>query len=158
IRNRVKSRVYEEAPFEFCYNKVPNIQHMRRFGCVAYVLNKGRVERKFESITVKRIFIGYNGNKIYRVYILETESTKCDCHVKFEEETNGWDLLRQEETKNDDDDENDNSTTVGLHMENEEDERDDIEAFDGEENTVNLAEEETVSVGEMINDYNGNEQ
>ncbi|KOX67450.1 Copia protein, partial [Melipona quadrifasciata] len=157
IRNIVKCRVHEKTPYEICFNKVPNIQHMRRFGCAAYVLNKGKVEIKFESITVKRIFIGYNGNKTYRVYIPERESTKCDCHVKFDEERNGRDLLRHEESKNDDDDENDNLITVGLVMENKEDESEDIEVFDREENNVNFREEGTVWGGEMNNDYNGDE-
>ncbi|KOX79108.1 Copia protein [Melipona quadrifasciata] len=168
IRNRVKSRVHGKTPYEIWYNKIPNIQHMRKFRCVAYILNKGRVKRKFESKTVKGIFMGYNDNKTYRVYIPGTGSIKCDCDVKFDEDKSGWDLSRHEETKNDNDDENDNLITVGLNIENEEDESEEIEVFDREENNVNLREEEIVSEGErsdceqarekiLSNDNNGDE-
>ena len=51
---------------------MPNVQHLRRFGCVAYVLNKGGIRKKFETKIKKGIFVGYNKNKTYRVYMPET--------------------------------------------------------------------------------------
>lgn len=89
IRNRVKSQVHEKTPYEIWYNKIPNIQHMRRFGCAAYVLRKSGVKRKFESRMVKGVFIEYNDNKTYRIYIPKTGCTlKYDYYdVKFKLKT-----------------------------------------------------------------------
>ena len=64
---------------------MPNVQHLRRFGCVAYVLNKGGIRKKFETKIKKGIFVGYSENKTYRVYTLETKSIVCDCNVRFNE-------------------------------------------------------------------------
>ena len=69
IRNRIKSRIHGKTPYEVWYQRVPNVQHMRRFECMAYVLSKGRTRKKFESKTKRGIFVGYNENKTCYIYI-----------------------------------------------------------------------------------------
>ena len=72
IRNRVKSRVHDKIPYEMWNKRRPNIAHMRRFGCIAYLLNKEGSKKKFAPKTTKGIFVGYEMNNTYRVYIPET--------------------------------------------------------------------------------------
>ncbi|OAD62638.1 Copia protein, partial [Eufriesea mexicana] len=153
IRNRVKSRVHKKTPYQIWYNKAPNIQHMRRFGCTAYVPKKEPIKRKFESKTIKGIFMGYNSNGTYRVHVAETGNIKNDCDAKFDEEKNGSDLLRDKEDKNNNDDTNNNLIVVGLDVEDEEDKNEELEIEEREENVVDLTEEKRVSVGDS-SEYN----
>ncbi|KOC58654.1 Copia protein, partial [Habropoda laboriosa] len=83
-RNRIKSRVHGKTPYEVWHQRKPNVQHMKRFGCMAYVLSKGGTRKKFDSKIKRGFFVGYNENKTYRVYIPETNSIKCDCDVRFD--------------------------------------------------------------------------
>ncbi|KOX67441.1 Copia protein [Melipona quadrifasciata] len=76
IRNRIKSRVHDKTSYEIWYEKQPNIKHMRRFGCAAYLLKKRENKKKFDIKTIKGIFMGYNENNTYRIYIPETENIK----------------------------------------------------------------------------------
>lgn len=73
--------------------RIPNIKHLRRFGCVAYLLDKEKRRKKFDPKTIKGIFVGYAVNNTYRVYIPETGRIKTDCDVKFDESRNGCELL-----------------------------------------------------------------
>ena len=115
IRNR---RVHEKTPYEIWYEKQPNIKHMRRFGCTAYLLKKGGNKRKFDTKTIKGIFMEYNETNTYRIYIPETRNIKCDCDVKFDEERNESDLLRYGEGNNDNNDKNEKSIAISLDVEN----------------------------------------
>jgi len=94
IRNRSKSTVHGKTPYEMWNVRRPNIKYMIRFGCMAYLLDKGERRRKFDSKTIKGIFVGYTTNNTYRVYIPETEKIKTDCDVKFDESKNGYELIR----------------------------------------------------------------
>lgn len=67
---------------------------------MAYLLNKERHRKKFESKIMKGIFVGYAANNTYRIYIPETGRIKTDCDVKFDESKNGCELLREIEDTN----------------------------------------------------------
>lgn len=69
---------------------------MRRFGCVAYLLNKETQRKKFDPKAIKGIFIGYATNNTYRIYIPELGKVKADCDVRFDETRNGCELLNTE--------------------------------------------------------------
>ena len=56
IKNRVKTNVHGKTPYELWNGRKPNVKYMRRFGCVAYLLNKGGLKNKFEPKTIKGIF------------------------------------------------------------------------------------------------------
>lgn len=93
-RNRTKSSVHKKTPYEVWNNRKPNIKHLRRFGCVAYLLDKGITKKKFESKTTKGIFVGYEMNNTYRIYVPETRKVRCDSDVKFDEGRNGCELIQ----------------------------------------------------------------
>ena len=88
---------------------------MRRFGCTAYLLKKGGNKKKFDIKTIKGIFMGYNENNTYRIYIPEAKNIKCGCDVRFDEEKNGLDLLRYGEGNND---KNEKPIAISLDVEN----------------------------------------
>jgi len=67
----------------------PNIKHLKRFGCVAYMIIKKERRKKFDSKVMKGIFVGYAANNTYRVYIPRTRKIKTDSDVKFDESING---------------------------------------------------------------------
>lgn len=66
---------------------------MRRFGCVAYLLDKKKQRKKFDSKITKGIFVEYATNNTYRIYIPETGKIKADCDVKFDENRSVFELL-----------------------------------------------------------------
>lgn len=119
IKNRVKSKVHDMTPYEVWYKKKPNIRYLRRFGCTAYLLQKGP-RKKFESKTIKGIFLGYAENNTYRVYIPETDKVKSDCDVQFDENKNGSELLSNEYIEKHGDEEQ--LVIIGLEAEDDDDE------------------------------------
>lgn len=96
IRNRSKSTAHGKTPYEMWNERRPNIKYMRRFGCMAYLLDKEGRRKKFDSKMIKGIFVGYATNNTYRVYIPETGRIKTDCDVKFDESRNGYELISDE--------------------------------------------------------------
>lgn len=90
---------------------------MRRFGCMAYVLDKEQGRKKFDPKTIKRIFVGYSSNNAYRIYIPETGRIKIDCDVKFDESINGRELIAEIQNKNEINDEE--LTAIGLESKDE---------------------------------------
>lgn len=78
-----------------CGIKKPNINYIRRFGCVAYLLNKEGQRKKFEPKAIKGIFVDYATNNTYRVYVPKIGKIKSNCNVKFDESRNGYELLSE---------------------------------------------------------------
>lgn len=117
IKNRSKSTVHGKTPYEVWNEKKPNIKYMRRFGCMAYVLDKEERRRKFDPKTIKGIFVGYATNNTYRVYIPNTGRVKTDCDVKFDESRNGCELLNNKKYENDES--NKKLIIIGIDPENE---------------------------------------
>ena len=54
IRNRIPSAPLEgKSPFEALFKKLPNLNHMKIFGCAAYPLKLGQNEVKFKPVVYK---------------------------------------------------------------------------------------------------------
>ena len=72
LRNRHPTKALElyKTPYEIWYNKKPNLKHLRRFGCDAYIKIHPNLRTKWKPIVRHCIFIGYNDNteKQYRVW------------------------------------------------------------------------------------------
>lgn len=121
IKNRIKSMVHGRTPYEMWHCKKPNIKYLRRFGCTAYLLDKEGGRKKFDAKTIKGIFVGYGANKIYRVYVPDTERIKMDCDVKFDEDRNGCEMLIRK--GNEDTSKNESLIIMGLNSADMMDER-----------------------------------
>lgn len=103
IKNRSKSSVHGKTPYEMWNGRKPNVKHMKRFGYLAYLMNKRERRIKFDSKIIKGILVGYATNNTYRVYIPETGKIKTDCDVKFDESKKGCELLyKEKKTKTND--------------------------------------------------------
>lgn len=101
---------------------------------MAYVLDKEKQRRKFDSKSVKGIFIGYANNNTYRVYVLEIGKVKADCDVKFDETRNGYELINKKGDKKQKNEEK--LIIVGLNPENNEEwmeDRMEIEEYEEDE-------------------------
>lgn len=149
-RNRVKSTVHERTPYELWHERKPNIGYMKRFGCMAFVLNKAYSKNKFGPKTSKGISIGYSENNTYRVYVPETGKVRNDNDVKFDESRNGIEILngkKETEYKK-----NEELLIVGLDLEEDYEEN---EAY--EENIDEITQEED-SIYEDADENGINEQ
>jgi hypothetical protein len=71
VRNRCISKSIDgDIPYKRWTGKSPDVSHLQIFGCKAYVLDKSTTGGKFDSKTVKGIFVGYSDYpKGYRVWI-----------------------------------------------------------------------------------------
>jgi hypothetical protein len=62
------------SPFELFTGKAPRRNHLRVFGCTAYVRKRNVNLRKLDSRSVKAKFLGYDDKST--AYILQEFSTK----------------------------------------------------------------------------------
>ncbi|WVZ25460.1 hypothetical protein V8G54_004004 [Vigna mungo] len=85
--NRTPSEVLNgRTPFEMLYGVPPSLQHLRVFGCLCYVHNKGRHSDKFAPKSKRCIFLGYPyGKKGWKVFDLETRESFVSRDVHFVE-------------------------------------------------------------------------
>lgn len=59
--NRIPSRVMRwKSPYELLFGALPDYTMLRPFGCLAYATNLVPNRGKFESRSIKRVFIGYD--------------------------------------------------------------------------------------------------
>lgn len=81
IINRLPTKVLNnKTPYEIIFNKKPNYEHLRVFGCLAYV-SKPKKEGKFDERGRANVFIGYpTGQKGYKTYDIE----KKEIHVSMD--------------------------------------------------------------------------
>ena len=72
------------TPYELLYGRVPDISHLRIFGCAAWVLQeKGK---KWDPNSKPMVFIGYEkGSKAYRVWNPETRSIVVSTSIRLDE-------------------------------------------------------------------------
>ena len=69
IRNRLPIRHGRITPEEAFTGKKPKIDHLRVFGCLAYVLKPHELRHKFDPNLAKTAFVGYEAStRQYRVY------------------------------------------------------------------------------------------
>jgi hypothetical protein len=90
IRNRSPSTVLNgQTPYEALFKKLPNINHLKIFGCAAYPLNNDKQRDKFHPTAFKNcIMAGYGETEgIYWIYNKETKKMFRSRDVKFNENT-----------------------------------------------------------------------
>lgn len=73
-----------KSPYELLYDKIPDYNSLRSFGCLCYVstLSKGRT--KFSNRAENGVFIGFeNGVKGYRIYSIDSNKVVILRDVRF---------------------------------------------------------------------------
>jgi transposase InsO family protein len=76
IINRIPTPLLSnKTPHEMLYKVFPSYNHLRIFGCLAYISTLSRHRTKFDSRALPCVFIGYPfGTKGYKFYNLHTQS------------------------------------------------------------------------------------
>ncbi|WZZ36046.1 hypothetical protein YC2023_019447 [Brassica napus] len=99
--NRIPTKVLQDiSPFQVLNKIKPQIDHLRVFGCVCYVLIPGEQRNKLEAKSAKGMFIGYtHAQKGYKCYIPESRRVMVSRDVKFVEskgyyDEKNWDSLQ----------------------------------------------------------------
>jgi hypothetical protein len=76
----------DKAPHEVWTGKKTSLEHIRVFGCDAYVHVQKENKSKLDNKSEKCIFIGYkDGMKCYKLWKLETKKTVYSQNVVFRE-------------------------------------------------------------------------
>lgn len=83
--NRVPSKVLDwSCPYEMLFKKEPNYGLLRPFGCLAFAVDLSPSRGKFESRSIKCIFLGYDvHHKGFTLYDLDTHRIFVSRDVKF---------------------------------------------------------------------------
>ncbi|XP_075483593.1 uncharacterized protein LOC142523745 [Primulina tabacum] len=72
--------------YEIIMGRKPNLKYFHIFGCVCYVLNDRDHLAKFDSKSVKCLFLGYSTNgRAYRVFNLRTRTTMESINIVFDD-------------------------------------------------------------------------
>jgi len=105
IINRLPSRALDnKTPFEVLFKRVPDYDHMRVLGCLAYYRNTNTKGDKFEPRGRPGVFMGYpSGTKGYKIYDLEQRKMIVSRDVKFLEETFPFNNMKSNERNKEDD-------------------------------------------------------
>ena len=86
MRNLVKKDQNEKTPYEKFWGKKPKIDHLKVFGCLAYVKNRKREKSKFDAKARKHVFLGYDSNSTaYLLQDIETRKLTRARNVVFNE-------------------------------------------------------------------------
>lgn len=85
ITNKLPSTVHKgKSPNEVCYEKKPNYNMMKCFGCLAMAYNPDRRKYTFGARGIPRVFIGYsNTQKGYKLHNLVSGESFVSRYVKF---------------------------------------------------------------------------
>ena len=91
LRNRSPTSVVEGmTPHEAWYGRKPRVEHLRVFGCTAYVHVSKDERGKLDSKTKKCTLLGYGSvRKGYRVFDQLTWKVSYSRNVKFDERERG---------------------------------------------------------------------
>ena len=95
IINRVPTRaVKDKTPYEAFYGRIPSVEHLRIFGCVAYAKNTSPHLKKLDDRSKKLVhFRCEPGTKAYRLYDPERNRIIISRDVIFNEEE-AWDWTK----------------------------------------------------------------
>ncbi|GJY99913.1 zinc finger, CCHC-type containing protein [Tanacetum coccineum] len=98
ILNRVPTRALEDkTPYEALYNRKPNLENLRIFGCTAYAKITIPHLKKLDDRSIPMIYLGVeDGSKACRLYDPITKKKHVSRDVKFME-TKPWDWNKDEE-------------------------------------------------------------
>lgn len=99
--NRIPTKVLDDlSPFEVLNKTKPNINHLRVFGSVCFVLVPRDQRNKLDAKSTRSVFIGYSTTqKGYRCYDPSTKRIMTSRDVKFLEdqsyfEKSGWESVK----------------------------------------------------------------
>jgi len=90
IINRAMLRpITEKTPYELLRGRVPNISHLRIFGCKCFIHNNGKDNLgKFDPRSDEGIFLGYSSSsKAYKVLNERLNKVEESIHVVFNEKS-----------------------------------------------------------------------
>ena len=88
VKNRLPTSCLKDnqTPYECWYGRAPNVEHLRIFGCTAYVHVNDQARQKLDMKSEKMIFVGYQfGTKGYRVYDPKKQKIFVRRNVIFDE-------------------------------------------------------------------------
>ncbi|KAK1433709.1 hypothetical protein QVD17_10624 [Tagetes erecta] len=85
--NRLPSSILAgKSPYEMLFKSKPSLLHLRNFGCLGFCTNLNP-DNKFDSRTIKCVFIGYSVEKKgYKMWDLEKKASFFSRDVKFYED------------------------------------------------------------------------
>nr|GEZ95727.1 retrovirus-related Pol polyprotein from transposon TNT 1-94 [Tanacetum cinerariifolium] len=88
VLNRVSiTNPYNKTPYELLSGKVPNISHLKPFGCQVTILNTSDHLGKFKGKANEGILVGYAANsKAYRVYNLSSKKVEETLNLRYLED------------------------------------------------------------------------
>nr|GFC84090.1 zinc finger, CCHC-type [Tanacetum cinerariifolium] len=127
ILNRVPTRALEDkTPYEALYNRKPNLENLRIFGCTAYAKITIPHLKKLDDRSIPMIYLGVEeGSKACKLYDLITKKKHVSRDVKLME-TKPWDWNKGEEDTSAQDTfwtsfvvegvENENTTPVNIEI------------------------------------------
>nr|GFA12288.1 ribonuclease H-like domain-containing protein [Tanacetum cinerariifolium] len=98
VLNRVSiTNPYNKTPYELLSGKIPNIRHLKPFGCQVTILNTSDHLRKFERKANDGFLIGYAAHsKAYRVYNLSSKKVEETLNLRYLEDKPNVQGLGQE--------------------------------------------------------------
>lgn len=87
--NRLPSRVLNwDSPYTILYKRDPSLSVLRPFGCLAYAINSQPLRNKFDSRSLKCIFLGFDAHhKGYLLFDLDNSKISISRDVKFNVDT-----------------------------------------------------------------------
>ena len=88
IYNRSPTRMLSwRTPYELWHRgQVPDVSHLRTFGCMVYMHVPGDKRRKLDAKAIETVLVGYEpGSKGYRLWDKHTHSLKMSRDVTFDE-------------------------------------------------------------------------
>ncbi|KAD4385583.1 hypothetical protein E3N88_25752 [Mikania micrantha] len=88
IINRLPSKVIDDkTPFELLFNRKPDYDDIKVFGCLTYYRNTDTKGDKFEERGRPGVFLGYStGTKGYKVFDIKTGKIIISSDARFYEE------------------------------------------------------------------------
>ena len=139
VRNRTPtSSVDQKTPMELCSGVIPDVSHLRVFGCLADVLVPKSKRGKFDSKSERVVFIGYpHGCKGYKFWNPAKKKMFFSRDAIFHE-----DLLLQDKAEIELEEKNSNDKTVQIQVEN----MGDTERFEVDATTENMGDTERFEV------------
>lgn len=76
------------TPYFHWFGQIPNLHHLRVFGCAAYPVQALEMRRKFDATSTRMVFVGYGdrfGVKAYRLYDPQKRKFQLSHSVYFDE-------------------------------------------------------------------------
>ncbi|GJT16745.1 putative ribonuclease H-like domain-containing protein [Tanacetum coccineum] len=78
------TKPHNKTPYELVSRKVPNISHLKPFGCLVTILNTSDHLGKFEGKADEGFIVGYaNNSKAYRVYNLSIKKIEETLNLRY---------------------------------------------------------------------------